>query len=173
MEKKNKSSESAPVQPISHNQQWVNEGASQSINSSPMEISGTYNGSFGKNYVAYRMPEDMVRKIREERRNSKKWSIISLVTATISVMVFCCCLIASGGRGISESGPGSIWVLWGIYMYPIGTLLIVTSVVCGIRGLRTQLKWPAIAGLILGILTPIIILAFFISIGFGRNMIPS
>ena len=90
--------------------------------------------------------------------NKKYYAIISLICTIIDASLWACCAIASGGSG-NENGPGAVWWLLAFYYDSVGIPIVILSIVFGIKGLRTKLRWIAILSLILKAIMVITILA--------------
>lgn len=87
---------------------------------------------------------------------------VSLVCATIPIILFSYCLIVSGGSS-NEGGGGAAWWLLAVYYWTVGVPLCIIWLVCGIFGLKAKNNKLAIFSLILKPISVILLLmAFFI-----------
>lgn len=93
---------------------------------------------------------------QEKRYNRKVWSIISIITAAIPVLIWLYCLTVSGGSA-NENGSGAIWWLLVIYYWTLGFPLAITSVITGIIGLNTRLRSLAAVSLLIKVIMIVLV----------------
>ena len=94
------------------------------------------------NYYAASLPSpETIAKIEQNKKQGcKVWSILSIITAIIPVLLWAYCFIVSGGS-TSENGPGAVWWLMIMYYWSFGLPLAIISIAFGIVGLKTSLRW--------------------------------
>lgn len=96
-----------------------------------------------------------------EEQDRKIWSVLSIMATIIPIMLWAYCLIVSGGS-TSEDGPGAVWLFILTYYGTLGIPLIVLSIMFGVMGLKTSLRWLSIVSLLLKIITIIAVVLLLI-----------
>lgn len=114
-------------------------------------------------FVADQPSSETVTKIEQMGKQDRKvWSILSIVSTIIPIILWVYCFIASGGSA-SENGPGAVWWLMVIYYWSLGIPLATISIAFGIVGLKTSLRWLSIISLLLKVIMIIaIVLLLFV-----------
>ncbi|GEM_PF-3023236 len=75
-----------------------------------------------------------------------KYAIASLIIALIPIVLSLYCYIVSGGSQ-NESGAGAVWWMVIFYYWSLGIPLAIASIVLGIMGLKSNLRWVSIISL--------------------------
>ena len=114
-------------------------------------------------FVADQPSSETVTKIEQMGKQDRKvWSILSIVSTIIPIILWVYCFIVSGGSA-NENGPGAVWWLMIMYYWSLGIPLAVISIAFGIVGLKTSLRWLSIISLLLkAIMIIAIILLLFV-----------
>lgn len=93
-------------------------------------------------------PETIAKNEQEKKQDRKVRSILSIIATIIPIILWVYCFITSGGSA-SENGPGAVWWLVIMYYWSLGIPLAAISIVFGIDGLKTSLRWLSIISLLL------------------------
>ncbi len=75
-------------------------------------------------------------------------AIISFICSLIPLPLLIYCLIVSGGSG-KENGPGAVWWIFVIYATTAGIPVFLLWLICGIKGLNTNMRKLALTSLII------------------------
>ncbi len=109
-------------------------------------------------FVADQPSSETVAKTEQEKKQDRKvWSILSIVSTIIPIILWVYCFVVSGGS-TSENGPGAVWWLVIMYYWSLGIPLAAISIAFGIVGLKTSLRWLSIVSLLLKVTMIIAIL---------------
>lgn len=87
---------------------------------------------------------DVVQTKRPQKLGRKVWSVLSIIITMIPILLLSFCFIISGG----DQG---VWWLMIMYYGTLGIPLAVMSIVFGMLGLKTSLRWLSIVSLLLKI----------------------
>ncbi len=113
--------------------------------------------SAANNSDAAQSSEAAMEAKQKQAKDYRKWAKWSIVFTMIPIVLWVTCLIISGGDG-SENGPGMVWWFMVMYYWSFGVPLAILSIIFGIMGLKSDLRWLSIVSLL--IKTVVITIAF-------------
>lgn len=100
--------------------------------------------------------ERVEQEIKQERRR-ESMPVYSILATILPIFLWAYCLIVSGGE-TSENGKGAVFWLLIMYYWSIGIPALCASIICGVIGLKSSLKWLSILSLTIKAITIIVII---------------
>jgi hypothetical protein len=100
--------------------------------------------------------ERVEQEIKQERRRASM-PVYSILATILPIFLWACCLIYADGE-TSENGKGAVFWILIVYYWYIGIPVLCVSVICGVIGLKSSLKWLSILSLTIKAITIIVII---------------
>ena len=100
--------------------------------------------------------ERVEQEIKQERRR-ESMPVYSILATILPIFLWAYCLIYADGE-TSENGKGAVFWLLIMYYWSIGIPALCASIICGVIGLKSSLKWLSILSLTIKAITIIVII---------------